>query len=88
MIKVRPETSGGEDLLWLHFRITENNLTIQEVASSEFQIRQRLQFSPKYDLLNPLHPNISMNILLTVLYTIPKVLTRRICLLIKRFFCQ
>ena len=41
-----------------------------------------------YDLLNHLHPNISMHILFTVLYTIPKVLTWRICLLIKRFFCQ
>ena len=36
--------------------------------------------------LNPLHPNISIHILLTVLYTLPKVLTRRICLLIKSFF--
>ena len=29
--------------------------------------------------LNPLHPNIIMHILHTVLYTIAKVLTRRIC---------
>ena len=36
--------------------------------------------------LNPLHPNISMHILLTVLYTFSKVLARRICLTIKRFF--
>ena len=28
--------------------------------------------------LNPLHPNINMHILRTVLYTFPKVLTRRI----------
>ena len=32
--------------------------------------------------LNPLQPNISMHILHTVLYTFPKVLTRRICLII------
>ena len=32
--------------------------------------------------LNPLHPNISMHILHTVLYTFRKVLTRRICLII------
>ena len=32
------------------------------------------------------HPYISMHILQTVLYTFPKVLTRRICLSIKRFF--
>ena len=35
---------------------------------------------------HPLHPNISMHILHTVLYTCPKVLTGRICLTIKRFF--
>ena len=29
--------------------------------------------------INPLHPNISMHILHTILYTFPKVLTRRIC---------
>ena len=33
-----------------------------------------------------LYPNISMHILHTVLYTFPKVLTRRICLTIKCFF--
>ena len=31
-------------------------------------------------ILNPLHPNISMHILHTVLYIFPKLLTRRICL--------
>ena len=36
--------------------------------------------------VNPLHPNISIHILHTVLYTFPKVLTRRICLPIKSFF--
>ena len=34
-------------------------------------------------MINPLHPNISMHILHTVLYTFLKVLTRRICLTIK-----
>ena len=32
------------------------------------------------------HPNVIMHILHTVLYTFLKVLTRRICLLIKSFF--
>ena len=36
-------------------------------------------------IINPLHPNISLHILLTVLYTFPKVLIRRICLIIKSF---
>ena len=35
---------------------------------------------------NSLHPNISMHILLAVLHTFPKVLTRRICFTIKSFF--
>ena len=32
------------------------------------------------DQVNPLHPNISIRILYTLLYTFPLVLTRRICL--------
>ena len=36
--------------------------------------------------INPLHPNISMHILHTVLLTFPKVMTRRICLPIESFF--
>ena len=35
--------------------------------------------------LDPLHPNISIYFLHTVLYTFPMVLTRRICLTIKSF---
>ena len=38
--------------------------------------------------INPLHPNISLHILLTVLYTFPEMLTRRICLIIKRFLSR
>ena len=34
----------------------------------------------------PLHPDVSMHILITVLYTFPKVLTWRICSAIKSFF--
>ena len=37
-------------------------------------------------LLSPFIPNIGMHILPTVLYTFLKVLTRRLCLLIKSFF--
>ena len=35
--------------------------------------------------VNPLHQNISMHILHTVLHTFPDVLARRICLTIKSF---
>ena len=45
------------------------------------------QFAQIWKLqMNPKHPNISMDILHTVPYTVPKVLTRRICLTIKSFF--
>ena len=37
-------------------------------------------------LVNPLHPNISIHFLHTVLYTFPMILTKRICLTIKSFF--
>ena len=36
--------------------------------------------------INPSHPNIILHILYTLLYTFPKVLTRRICIVIKNFF--
>ena len=36
--------------------------------------------------INPLHPNINMHILHTVLYKCPKVLIRRICVTIYSFF--
>ena len=36
--------------------------------------------------VNPLHPNISIDSLHTVLYTFPKELTRRLSLTIKSFF--
>ena len=38
-------------------------------------------------IINPLHPNISRHILHTARHTFLKVLTRRICLVIKSFFC-
>ena len=39
-----------------------------------------------HDVFNPLHSNIRMHILQTVLYIFPYVLARRNCLTIKRFF--
>ena len=48
--------------------------------------RCHLEHQYQGKLIIPLHPNISMNILQTVLYTFPKVLTGRICLKIKSFF--
>ena len=39
-------------------------------------------------VVNPLHPNISMHILNTFLYTFSKMLTARFCLIIKTFFSR
>ena len=39
----------------------------------------------KHTVINPIHPNISMHILHTVLYTFPWVMRRRVCLTIKSF---
>ena len=39
----------------------------------------------KSEPFNSFHPNISMHILLNVLFTFPKALTRRICFTIKGF---
>ena len=51
---------------------------------------KNVQYNNDYSMIachywysNPLHPNISMHILHTVLYTFLKVLTRRICLTIE-----
>ena len=73
-----------------------------KIVAYETQPSASLTFLPHfyvfYDLLldrrkvtqnlpvNPLHPNISMYILHTVLCTFPKVLTRRICVTVKGCF--
>ena len=49
--------------------------------SADFSVRNVLHYR-----LNPLHPNISMLTLHTVLWTFPRVLTRKICLTILELF--
>ena len=64
-------------LQWPSFLVHENNL-IQLIKSPK---------SPYMRLfLNPLPPDISVHILHTIHYTFPKVLTRRICLIITSCF--
>ena len=53
--------------------------------SHQYSTTVSLETYPLYSF-NPLHPNISMHILHTVLYAFPKLLTWKICLLIKSFF--
>ena len=51
----------------------------------EIKLEIQLKITPLLSVLNPLHLNISIHILHTVLCTIPTVLTSRIRLTIKRF---
>ena len=51
--------------------------------------KMEIKYNPQLTMWNPFnpqHPNISMYILPTVLYTFLKVLSRRICLTMKSFF--
>ena len=81
---------------WLHVLIELKNiymfaLSIKLVVKKDFFTWALPKFwvtheqQPGY-FLNPLHPNINMHILHTVLYTFLVVLTRRIYLKIKSFF--
>ena len=63
-------------------RLHKLHLTRQPL---QLQFGYQYRTTVKMKVKNPLHPNISMHILHTVLYTFPKVLTRRICLTIKSF---
>ena len=87
-------TFWAQTFLWLLLHLLKQWLSIW-VASRRFGLPLTtlknyfipVKFFPTLELegwFNPLRPNISMHILYTVLYTFPKVLTRRICLLIKR----
>ena len=70
------DDSNMPSLLKIMFKITNRNTVPQ---TSNLLLKN---FSSGLD---PLHANISMHILLTVLYVSPKVLTKRICLKIKSF---
>ena len=53
--------------------------SLKKVPQSKQPIQSGMVF------FNPLHPNISLHILHTVLYTFPMVLKRRICLTVTSF---
>ena len=63
-------------------RLHKLHLTRQPL---QLQLGYQYRTTVKMKVRNPFHPNISMHILHTVLYTFPTVLTRRICLTIKSF---
>ncbi|RMX38763.1 hypothetical protein pdam_00018526, partial [Pocillopora damicornis] len=58
-------------LSWFEKRETEVNQILQYFVTEGSGLHQ------SFCSINPLHPNISMHILLTVLYTFPNLLTRR-----------
>ena len=62
---------------WLSFLVHENNLI--QLIKSPMSLYMRL-------FLNPLPPDISINILHSIHQTFPKVLTKRICLIITSCF--
>ena len=53
--------------------------------SSETMRRQKMPITVIGERVNPLHPNISMHILPTVLYIFPKEMSQRTCSKIKGF---
>ena len=68
------------------FLKSKNINLINETAAIELtslSITSALAKEDVFHFLNPLHLNISIHILHTVLYTFLKVLTRRICLLVR-----
>ena len=70
------------NLVWLLEIFVFALIGLNEHFGCGFTIANRGVLEMKF---NPFHPNISMHILRTVLYTFPKALTRGICLKIKRF---
>ena len=64
------------------------NLILKKKEKKEGMLLGNVPYNDfqRHTTLNPFHPNISLHILHTVLYTFPKVLKRRFCLLIKSFF--
>ena len=66
----------------MYKKSTPNCKLKNKKKKKKFKDRKEMNCTP----FTFLHPNISMHILLNVLYKFPKVLTRRICLTIKHFF--
>ena len=70
-----------------YFLITSGSLRVKELKKEKLKfISDSVLITSKGCYFNPLHPNISMHILHTVLYIFPKMPTWGICLTIKSFF--
>ena len=70
------------DYLLIQYQVLQTNIIKISVAES----KENYWWDLGSERVNPFHPNISMHILHTVLFTFPKLLTKRIYLSIKRFF--
>ena len=85
---------GSEELIHIVKIIFKSNRVLKKAETKVIPANSKnngylSQWKPKVitkNLLDTLHPNININILHTVLCTLTKVLTRRICLTIKSFF--
>ena len=82
MLKYR-EIKVFSMILIIHV-FTNNNILPVSCICYTYPHRNFQNPSKKYPLIS-LHPDISMHILYTVLYTFLSILTRRICLTIKSF---
>ena len=70
----------------LFFTPTRNFFLFLIVDMKRSKIAWKLKLNQIVEtILNSLHPNINIHILLTVLFTFPMVMTRRICLRIRSF---
>ena len=67
--------------------IGKGNSSVIVWMNSRLQNHEKKKSALGKCFFNPLHPRFSIHILHTALYTFPNVLTRRICLPIKSFFC-
>ena len=76
---------SGEFHVYRATRRREYNRTAYIEKKAE-EVQEDINCRTVYLIINPLHPNINMHILHTVLYKCPKVLIRRICLTIYSFF--
>ena len=62
---------------------TRNTIQYNLTSIKRHSDKHQATFLSHKVITDPLHPNISMHILHTILFTFPTVLSRRICLTIK-----
>ena len=64
--------------LWISCNYVSGKILVSFMLHEKLLMKAVLDFLVCFSLLNPLHPNINMSILNTILNTFPKMLMRRI----------